>query len=75
MYTGLSWTILKELPGSALYYGGYHCIMRELGQNRENPNIFYQLVVGGLAGVAYQLYTYPLDTIKTNVQSGHKTVN
>lgn len=27
-----------------------------------------------MAGVLYQLYSYPFDTIKTNIQSGHKTL-
>ena len=49
--------------------------MKELGQNRQNPNTLYQIGVGGLSGIIYQLYAYPLDTIKTNIQSGHKTFN
>lgn len=31
-----------------------------------------QVLAGGFAGIINQLYTYPLDTIKTNIQSGRK---
>lgn len=31
------------------------------------------MLSGGIAGIIYQLYTYPFDTVKTNIQSGKKT--
>jgi len=32
-----------------------------------------QTISGAMAGVLYQLYAYPFDVIKTNVQLGKKT--
>ena len=32
----------------------------------------HQILVGALVGLLYQLFSYPFDTIKTNIQSGEK---
>lgn len=39
-------------------------------QKRETAELWTQVVSGGIAGILYQLYSYPIDTIKTNIQSG-----
>lgn len=56
-----------------MYYGGYHVTLtRIFKQNRENAQVWAQVISGGTAGVLYMLYSYPIDTIKTNIQSGNK---
>ena len=42
-------------------------------QKRDNAATWAQILSGGLTGIMYQLYSYPIDTIKTNLQTGHKT--
>ena len=43
--------------------------------DREKAPVWAQTSVGSLAGVLYQLWAFPLDMIKTNVQSGAKTAS
>ena len=31
------------------------------------------MAVGAITGIMFQFYSYPFDTIKTNIQSGDKT--
>ena len=42
-------------------------------QKRETAETWKQLLAGGLVGLIYQVYSYPVDTIKANIQIGHKT--
>lgn len=46
--------------------------MKFLGQERLTANPIIQMLVGGLTGLVYQLYSYPFDTVKANIQSGDK---
>ena len=59
-----------------MYYGSYHITLTRLfKQKRETAATWAQILSGGIAGIVNQLYTYPLDTIKTNIQSGNKGWN
>ena len=58
---GLASCLLREIPASAIYFGSY-------SYSRENKiNV---LSSGAIAGFSSWLITYPLDIIKTQVQSG-----
>lgn len=46
---------------------------RVFKQERETAETWSQILSGGTAGIMYQLYSYPVDTIKTNIQSRKKT--
>lgn len=54
-------TCLRESLALSIYFGGYDMMRKK----NYNP-----LVAGGLAGVASWLFTFPIDTIKTRIQSG-----
>jgi len=58
---GVTSCLLREIPSSAIYFGTY-------SYSREN-NIDV-LSSGAIAGASSWLITYPLDIIKTQVQSG-----
>ena len=58
---GLSSCILREVPACGIYFGSYSAL-REQGQS--------VLISGGIAGTLSWLFTYPLDIIKTQMQSG-----
>lgn len=74
LYTGHPVTMIKESIGSTFYYGSYHITLtRVFKQKREEASTWAQILAGGFAGIINQLYSYPLDTIKTNIQSGKKT--
>ena len=75
LYTGHRLTMAKETIGSAIYYGNFHIMLNKVcGEKRETAHLYYQALCGSLSGIMYQLYSYPLDTIKTNLQSGRKSV-
>lgn len=76
IYTGLPFSMLKESTGVALYFGGFHvCMMNVFGEkDRENASLWSQMGSAFTAGLIYNLWGYPIDTIKTNVQSGKATL-
>lgn len=76
IYTGLPYTMLKEAPGLGMYFGGFHvCMMDLFGEkDRENARLVSQVGSAFIAGLIYNLWGYPFDTIKTNVQSGKATL-
>jgi len=58
---GLTSCLLREIPACAIYFGSYPAI-------KEQTNSTF--ASGALAGVASWLFTYPMDVIKTQIQSG-----
>ena len=60
MFRGLIPTLLREIPAFTIYFSTYHNL-REY-----NINV---LLSGGIAGLSSWLLTYPLDTIKTRIQT------
>ena len=72
-------TLLREVPGNGGWFAAYHFFGRLMsGTGRAgDANQFSQLIAGGLAGMAYWGLPYPMDTIKSTVQTmppGTKTL-
>lgn len=71
LYRGNLAFMLREAPGSALYFGVYEGakikLNRWFGESSLNP-----MVAGGIAGVSYTCLTYPFDIIKTRLQCEDK---
>ena len=61
---GLNATILRESIGTSLYFGTYFA----LKEHKINP-----FICGGIAGAFSWLVTYPIDVIKTRIQSKNYT--
>lgn len=61
---GLTSCLLREIPACAIYFGSYP----EIKERTDST-----FVSGALAGVASWLFTYPMDVIKTQIQSGEST--
>ena len=64
-YKGLTSTIVREIPFYGLYYGVYYW-------SKENVFDEYRLAplfAGGAAGFVSWLLTYPIDVLKTRIQS------
>jgi|688.fasta_scaffold2509316_1 hypothetical protein len=71
IFKGYWSTVVRETLGSIFYYGSYEAFVRYFSKNkREEATFGCFLAAGGLAGITYHLVTYPIDTIKTNIQAG-----
>ncbi|XP_030246469.1 mitochondrial basic amino acids transporter [Drosophila navojoa] len=64
-FKGLWATVLRDIPGFASYFVSYEFLM----QLKEKPSVPYVLVAGGCAGMASWLACYPIDVVKTHMQS------
>jgi solute carrier family 25 carnitine/acylcarnitine transporter 20/29 len=63
MNKGFNVTLLREVIANSLYFGMYNDL-------KKHTSIFN---AGGIAGVSSWLFTYPLDVIKSRVQSSNIT--
>jgi solute carrier family 25 carnitine/acylcarnitine transporter 20/29 len=66
-YRGFWPTMLRNIPASGLYFGVYNH-MYNYYQSIDQP-LFGSFISGGLAGLCCWVSTYPLDNIKTRMQS------
>lgn len=67
IYTGFVPQLLRECPGNAIYFGTY-ALVRRVGI--PGASEYATVLVGGaLAGVAYWVLIYPLDSIKAHMQT------
>ena len=86
LFRGAWPTLLREVPGNAVWFLAYETSLRALARRRarkENitlveaeaalPN--YEVVLcGGMAGVAYWVVPYPFDTAKSYIQTGNANI-
>ena len=75
VYRGSAMTLGRDGPGSAVYFATYETIKRSLTPNDENgkPLSLSPTAVcaaGGAAGVAMWIPVFPVDTVKSRIQSG-----
>lgn len=70
LYQGFYPTLLGEVIGSGIYFAIYEGFIRKFGSSNEGPpSTIISFTAGGLAGSISWLLTYPLDYIKTIIQS------
>lgn len=69
---GFEVTFLREVLANAVYFYSYEYIMRLFAREGEGSGsapIMAAFLAGGLAGSNSWLFTYPIDYIKTIMQS------
>lgn len=72
LYLGFHSTFLREILANAVYFYSYELIMREFapeGEGSGKAPIMAAFLAGGLAGCNSWLFTYPIDYVKTLMQS------
>lgn len=83
VFRGSAMTLARDAPGSAAYFATYEYIKRSLTPKDENGNakagdlpLTAILTAGGAAGVAMWIPVFPVDTIKSRMQSapGNPTI-
>ena len=75
VFRGSAMTLARDGPGSAAYFASYEAVKRYLTPKDAEGNATGQLslpaviVAGGAAGVAMWIPVFPVDTIKSRLQS------
>ncbi|XP_076245466.1 mitochondrial basic amino acids transporter [Calliopsis andreniformis] len=68
VFKGLSVTFLREMPSFGVYFLTYEALTRTFGNGTVSTP--YMLLAGGLAGTTSWVVSYPLDVVKSRIQSG-----
>ena len=67
---GLLATLVRETPGNAAYYATYEIAKRGLAQSRGADVPMWMLMASGsVAGIAFWVTCYPMDMVKSRIQS------
>lgn len=69
VYRGFWCTILRDSPAFGVYFAGYEYLTEKVTDPKGNVNTLNLLLVGGLAGVWSWVVIYPLDVIKSRLQT------
>ena len=73
LFHGYQSTVFREIPGNIAWFGAYETVIRALtpaGHKRETLPSYYPAVAGALGGLGYWLSMFPIDTVKSRIQSG-----
>jgi solute carrier family 25 carnitine/acylcarnitine transporter 20/29 len=70
LYRGVWITALRDLPSYGLYYYSYE-VVRDFFRNKTNGQVGLagQLIAGGIAGMLSWFPLYPVDVVKSRLQS------
>ena len=69
VFKGSLATVARDGPGSALYFATYEYLKRRLTPEGSTMSLGAISFAGGMAGVAMWIPVFPIDTIKSNLQS------
>ncbi len=75
MYRGHMGTLLREIRGTAGWFGAYETFLRGItppGVKRSELNPGFVVAAGALGGMVYWAAMYPADTVKSAMQTGGK---
>jgi solute carrier family 25 carnitine/acylcarnitine transporter 20/29 len=68
-YTGALSTMIRDVPGSMGWFGGYEVAKIALCEDPKHPTATQALVAGGCGGLGNWVIALPLDCIKTKIQA------
>jgi len=70
IYQGLGATMLRNIPANAAYFGFYETFRRIFSGDDKNTKLspIAALCAGGLGGLAYWTFSFPLDVNKSRMQ-------
>ncbi|XP_037090063.1 solute carrier family 25 member 40-like [Pollicipes pollicipes] len=66
LWKGLTPTLIRDVPFSALYWGSYESL--KLAFNQQTPSPLFSFVAGSSAGTLAAVLTLPFDVVKTHWQ-------
>ena len=68
LYTGFNSTVLRDSIGLGCYFGTYDYLIRYFTFEGQ-VNLLGSMCAGGVAGMAFWAFIYPVDYVKTILQS------
>lgn len=70
LFTGLTPTLMREVPGNAVMFGVYEATKQYMAGGRDTSSLGRAslLTAGGIAGASFWLSVYPADVIKSVIQ-------
>jgi len=68
LFLGFTPTLARESVGLGCYFGTYDSMMRSFRKNGQ-VSLLGSLFSGGCAGIAFWIFIYPADYIKTLIQA------
>jgi len=72
IYKGTCATLLRDVPASAAYFGGYEILMRLMtpaGNDRSQLSVGKTIFAGGMAGIFNWMIAIPPDVLKSRLQT------
>lgn len=69
LWHGWSSTCFREILGTSIWFGSYEYASTYLQNNTPIKNDFSLLLSGAFAGFMFNLSAFPMDTIKSNIQT------
>jgi solute carrier family 25 carnitine/acylcarnitine transporter 20/29 len=72
IYRGTLATLLRDVPASAAYFGGYEILQRAMtpeGGDRSQIGVLRTLFAGGMAGIFNWAIAIPQDVLKSRLQT------
>ncbi|EGR34665.1 mitochondrial carrier protein, putative [Ichthyophthirius multifiliis] len=72
VYKGFFITLMRETPAMFIYFGIYTKLLRDITQKYSENQVLVSLsplFAGAFAGIGYWSFTYPIDTIKSKIQT------
>jgi len=69
---GMVVTAMRDVPGFAIYFTSYEWLRRKMtpeGAGPESLSFLGQFAAGGFGGLCIWLATYPIDVVKSRIQS------
>lgn len=75
LFRGSLATLARDGPGSALYFAAYEVTKKTLAKpGEEEFSVTKTCIAGGMAGVAMWTGVFPIDTVKTKLQTGEERI-
>ncbi|XP_033833397.2 mitochondrial ornithine transporter 1-like [Periophthalmus magnuspinnatus] len=72
MFTGLSSTILRDIPGFFCFFGAYELsrstFAKYMGTDKERIGMLPLVFSGGFAGACFWTVVFPIDCVKSRIQ-------
>lgn len=70
VFRGSLATLARDGPGSAAYFATYEIVKKKLTPEGKDLSLGAIMTAGGLAGVSMWVLIFPVDTVKSMLQSG-----